>query len=116
MEEHHADSMAKLDARHVTSLSQMEEHLLDKIDSFNDLRTDANDHERRLVTLKSAVTDHSLRLSALTSNLLIQESVIKGYKDTNDTTLATLRTDVNDTRAKFPELRREIQELTTPPV
>ena len=116
MEERHADSMAKLDAHHVTLLSKMEECLLAKIDTFNDkfgdLRTDVNDHERRLVALKSAVTDHGTRLSALTSNLLIQESVLKGYKDTNDATVATLRTDANDTCAKFPELHQEIQEST----
>ena len=53
-----------------------------------------------------------MRISALTSNLLIQESVIKGYKDTNDTTVATLHADVNDTCAKFPKLRRKIQEST----
>ena len=90
--------------------------LLAKIDVFNDkfsnLCTDVNDHERRLVALKSAITDHRTRISPLTSDLLIQESVIKGYKDTNNTTVATLRTDVKDTRARFPELRREVQEST----
>jgi len=40
-----------------------------------------------------------MRISTLTSNLLIQESLIKGYKNTNDTTIATLSNDVNDTRA-----------------
>jgi len=117
MVDRNADSMAKFNARHVTSLSQMEERLLAKIDAFSDkfgdLRTDVNDHERHLVALKSTITDHGTRISALTSDLLIQESVIKGYKDTNDTTVATLRTDVNDTRTKFPELRREVQESTT---
>ena len=116
MEDCHADLMAKLDTRHVTSLSQMEERLLAKIDAFHDkfgnICTDVNDHKRHLVALKSAVTDHDTRISTLTFDLLIQESVLKGYKDTNNTTVATLCADVNDPCAKFPELCREIQKST----
>ncbi len=65
---------------------------------FGDLRQDVNDHERRL--------------SALNFDLLKQDSPLKGYKDTNDKLVATLRMDVNDTRVKIPELRREIQDST----
>ena len=84
IEERHATAMTTLEDRHVTSMSKMEERLLAKIDAFNgkfgNLRTDVNDHERRLVAFKSDVTDHETRLSALTSGLLKQESVLKGYK------------------------------------
>jgi len=119
VEERHAEPMAtlaQLEERHVDSMAKMEDRLLAKIGTFHgqfgDIRMDVNNHEQRLVTLKSIVTDHGSRLNALTSDLLLQESVLKGYKDTNDTIVATLRTDVNDTHAKFPGLRREIQELT----
>ena len=94
--------MTTMEVRHVTLMSKMEERLLAKINAFkgkfNNLRTDVNDHERRLV--------------ALSSGLLKQESVLKGYKDTNDATIATLRTDVNNNRAKIPKLHQEIQDST----
>jgi len=35
LEDHHVESMEKLDARHVASMSQMETRLLAKIDAFN---------------------------------------------------------------------------------
>jgi chromosome segregation ATPase len=118
VEERHAETMAtltQLEERHADSMAKMEDRLLAKIGAFHgqfgDIRMDVNDREQRLVTLKSIVTDHGSHLNALTSDLQLQESVLKGYKDTNDTTVATLRTDINDTRAKFPDLRREIQEL-----
>ena len=101
--------------RHVDSLSHLEDRLLAKFDTFNgqigDLRMDAIDHERR-------INDQDRRIDDLKSNLLKLESVQKGYKDTNNDLVATLRTDVNDTRAKIPELRRDYQDsaagLTTP--
>jgi chromosome segregation ATPase len=102
-----ADSLKTLDA-HATSMSKMEERLNAKIDNFNgqfgDLRTDAIDHERRL-------KDHERRLNDLNSNMLKLESVHKGYKANNNDTVATLRTDVNDTRAKIPEF---IERSRTP--
>jgi len=114
----HAESMAtltQLGERHADSMAKMEDRLLAKIgtfhEQFGDIRMDVNNHEQRLVALKSIVTNHGSRLNALTSDLLLQESVLKGYKDTNDTTVATLRADINDTRARFPDLRRELQEL-----
>ena len=61
---------------------------------------DAIDHERR-------INDQNRRIGELKSNLLKLESVHRGYKDTNNELVATLRTDVNDTRAKIPELRRD---------
>jgi hypothetical protein len=107
--------MTTLEDHHVTSMSKMEERLLAKIDAFNgkfgDLRTDVNDHERRLVAFKSNVTDHETHLSTLTLSLLKQESVLKGYNDTSDKSFATLRTDVNDTRAKIPGLVTSIKEV-----
>ena len=44
--------------------------------------------------------------------MLKQNSVLKGYRDTNDKLVATLRVDVNDTRARIPDLRRELQDST----
>jgi hypothetical protein len=38
--------------------------------------------------------------------------LLKGYKDKNDKLVVTLRTDVNDARAKIPALRRELQDST----
>ena len=93
--------------RHADSLSHLEARLLAKFDTFNgqigDLRMDAIDHERR-------INDQVQRIDELKSNLLKLESVHKGYKDTNNDLVATLRTDVNDTRAKIPELRRAYQD------
>ena len=102
MENRHVTSMNTLEERQVASMSQMEMRLVAKIDAFNgqcgDLRLDINDHERRLSTLNSDV--------------LKQNSVLKGYRDTNDKLVATLRVDVNDTRARIPDLRRELQDST----
>jgi len=107
-------SMDEREQRHVASMSQMEARLLATIDVSNgklgDLRRDVNDHERQLFHLKSDVTDHNKCLSDLNSDLLTQDSLLKGYRTTNNYTVATLRTDVNDTRARIPELRREIQD------
>jgi len=94
-------SMDKREQRHVYSMSQMEDRLLATIEAFNgklgDLRQDVNDHERQLAYLKSDVTDHDKRLSTLNSDLLTQDSLLKGYKATNDNIVATLHMDVNDT-------------------
>jgi predicted nucleic acid-binding Zn-ribbon protein len=100
-------SMDKGEKRQVESMSHLEDRLLAKIEAFNgqigDLRTNAIDHERR-------INDQDQRINKLKSNLLKLESVHKGYKDTNNELIATLRTDVNNTRAKIPELRREVQD------
>ena len=100
-------SMKTGEQRHVDSLSHLEDRLLAKFNTFNgqigDLRMDAIDHERR-------INDQDRRIDELKSNLLKLESVHKGYKDTNNELVATLRTDVNDTRAKIPELRRDYQD------
>ena len=100
-------SMKTGEQRHVDSLSHLEDRLLAKFDTFNgqigDLRMDAIDHERR-------INDQDRRIDELKSNLLKLESVHKGYKDTNTDLVATLRTDVNDTLAKIPELRRDYQD------
>jgi len=88
-------------------MSHLEDRLLAKIEAFNgqigDLRMDAIDHERR-------INDQDQRINELKSNLLKMESVHKGYKDTTNELLATLCTDVNDTCAKIPESRREVQD------
>ena len=93
--------------RHIDSLSHLEDRLLAKFDTFNgqigDLRMDAIDHERHIY-------DQDRRIDKLKSNLLKLESVHKGYKDTNNELVATLRTDVNDTRAKIPKLHRDYQD------
>ena len=100
-------SMKTGEQRHVDSLSHLEARLLAKFDTFNgqigDLRLDAIDHERR-------INDQNRRIDELKSNLLKLESVHKGYKDTNNDLVATLRTDVNDTRAKIPELCRDYRD------
>jgi methyl-accepting chemotaxis protein len=100
-------SMDKGEKRQVESMSHLEDRLLAKIEAFNgqigDLRTNAIDHERR-------INDQDQRINKLKSNLLKLESVHKGYKDTNNELIATLRTDVNNTCAKIPELRREVQD------
>ena len=105
-------SMDKREQRHVDLMSQMEDRLLTTIETFNgklgDLRQDVNDHERQLSYLKSSA--HDKRLSALNSDLLTQDSLLKGYKATSETIVATLCSDVNDTWARIPELRREIQD------
>ena len=96
-----AASMKTLDT-HTASMSKMEERLKAKINKFNgqcgDLRADATDHERHL-------NHQERRLNDLNSDPLKLESVHKGYKDRNNEIVATLRTDVNDARAKIPELR-----------
>jgi predicted nucleic acid-binding Zn-ribbon protein len=93
-------SMDKGEKRQVESMSHLEDRLLAKIEAFNgqigDLRTNAIDHERR-------INDQDQRINEL-------KSAHKGYKDTNNELIATLRTDVNNTRAKIPELRREVQD------
>ena len=92
----------------------MEARLLATINASNgklgDLHQDVNDHERQLFHLKSEVTDHNKHLSDLNSILLTQDSLLKGYRTTNDNTAATLCTDVNNTRARIPKLRRKIQD------
>jgi len=120
-EQRHVDRFARMDERfteltssmktgeqrHVDSLSHLEARLLAKFDTFNgkigDLRLDAIDHEWR-------INDQNRRIDELKSNLLKLESVHKGYRDTTNELVATLRTDVNDTRAKIPELRRDYQD------
>ena len=93
-------SMDKGEKRQVKSMSHLEDHLLAKIEAYNgqigNLRTNAIDHERR-------INDQDQRINEL-------KSAHKGYKDTNNELIATLRTDVNNTRAKIPELRREVQD------
>ncbi len=68
MEDRHVTSMNTLEECQVASMSQMETRLVAKIDAFSgqcgDLRLDINDHERRLSTLNSDV--------------LKQNSVLKG--------------------------------------
>jgi hypothetical protein len=49
----------------------------------------------------------------LSSKLRKQKSLLKGYKEKNDTLVATLRTNVNKARAKIPELCREHRDSTT---
>jgi len=99
-------SMDKGEERQETAMSHLETCLLTKIDAFNgqigNLRMDAIDHKRR-------INDQDWRIDELKSYLLKMESVHKGFKDTNTELVATLRTDVNYTRAKLPELRREYQ-------
>jgi peptidoglycan hydrolase CwlO-like protein len=55
--------------------------------------------------LKMDVNDHERRLTHLNSELHKQDALLMGYKTTNDRIVASLRTDVNDTCAKIPELR-----------
>jgi hypothetical protein len=51
----------------------------------------------------------AVRLTDLASDVGKQEAQLKGYRDINDKVTAAIRSDVNDTRAKFPEFCREIQ-------
>ncbi len=50
-----------------------------------------------------------LGLTDLPSNVRKQEAQLKGYRDINDKVTAAIRSDVNDTHAKFPKFCREIQ-------
>ena len=111
------DRFAKLDDRftaltssmdsRVESMTHLEDRLLAKFDTFNgqigDLRLATYNHEQR-------IKDHDQRIDDLNSNLLKLESLHKGYKDRTTTLVDTLRNDVNDTRAKIPNLRREVQD------
>ena len=100
-------SIDKGEKRQEESMSNLENRLLAKIEAFNgqigNLRTDTIDHERR-------INDQDRGIDELKSNLLKMESVHKGFKDTNNELVATLHTDVNDTRAKIPELLRKYQD------
>ncbi len=80
----------------------MEDHLLAKIDAFNG----------QFGNLHRDVSNHDKRLTNLSSNLCKQESLLKGYKDKNNKLVVTLCTDVNNTRAKIPTLRRKLQDST----
>ena len=65
---------------------------------IEDLKLDVNNHEQRLTHLKS--------------KLHKQDALLKGSKTANNWIVTSLCTDVNDTRAKIPELRRELMDST----
>ena len=54
------------------------------------------------------VNNHERCLNHLNSQFLKQDALLTGYKATNDKLMTSLRTDVNDACAKFPELCREL--------
>ena len=62
--------------------------------------------------LKMDVNNHEQLLTHLNSKLHKQDALLTVYKTTNDRIVTSLRTDVNDTRAKIPELCRELMDST----
>ncbi len=52
---------------------------------------------------------HATHLTDLALDVRKQEAKLKGYRDINHKVTAAIRSDVNDTRAKFPEFCRKIQ-------
>ena len=62
--------------------------------------------------LKMDVNDHERRLTHLNSELHKQDALLLGYKTINDRIVTSLRTDVNDARAKIPKLRQELMYST----
>jgi hypothetical protein len=61
------------------------------------------DYIKALGDMRHDVVAHAKRLTDLASDVHLHESQLKGYRDSNDKTTAALRSDLNDTRAKFPE-------------
>ncbi len=56
------------------------------------------------------VVDQGTSITDLGSNIRKQESLLKGYRDKTNKIVATLRSDVNDARARIPLLCRELQD------
>jgi hypothetical protein len=76
------------------------------------LSTNIDDYSQQFGNLCQDVNDHKKHLTDLSSELQKQESLLKGYKEKNDTLVVTLNTDFNDACAKIPELFREHQDST----
>ena len=96
-----ANTIQKMDTR-FTSFATAQSNILAKLKGFKeqlgDLKMDVNDHERHLTHLNS--------------KLHKQDALLTGYKTTNDRLVTSVRTDVNDTRAKIPELCPELMDST----
>ena len=87
---------------HIILIATVQSNILAELKGFKgqlgDLKMDVNNHERRLTHLNSTL--HK------------QEALLRGYKTTNDRMVTSLRTYVNDTRAKIPELCQELLDST----
>jgi hypothetical protein len=64
---------------------------------------------KSLGVMRRDAVAHAAHLTDLALDVRKQEAQLKGYRDINDKVTAAIRSDVNDTRAKFPEFCREIQ-------
>jgi hypothetical protein len=58
---------------------------------------------KALGDMRRDVVAHAEQLTDLASDVRLHESQLKGYRNSNDKTTAALRSDLNDTRAKFPK-------------
>jgi hypothetical protein len=66
--------------------------------------------QQNLGDLRRNVVDQGTSITDLGSDIRKQESLLKGYRDKTDKIVATLRSDVNDARARIPLLCRELQD------
>ncbi len=78
-------------------------------DNMAQSRKAHQDFMKALGDMRCDAVAHAARLTDLASDVRKQESQLKGYRDSNDKVTAALRLGVNDSHAKFPEFRREIQ-------
>jgi hypothetical protein len=68
--------------------------------------------QQNLGDLHCNVVDQGTSITDLGSDIRKQESLLKGYRDKTDKFVATLRSDVNDARARIPLLCCELQDST----
>ncbi len=91
-------------------LAALKAQSADTLDRLRDHQSILAQHQTALDMLMGHGLDHNKRLSAVEKLLLRYDSLLQVHCTTTDESIAYLRADVNDTRAKLsqdlPELRR----------
>jgi hypothetical protein len=72
-------------------------------------REEHQDLMKSLGVMRCDAVAHAARLTDLASDVRKQEAQLKDYRDINDKVTAAICSDVNDTRAEFPEFCCKIQ-------
>jgi hypothetical protein len=108
--------VADLDKKYAafdTDLAALKAKSTDTLGRLLDHQTILTQHQTAIDMLTEHDLNHDKRLSDIEKLLLRHDSLLQGHHTKTDESIASLRADVNDTRAKLtqdlPEIRRELQ-------